>query len=260
MAAPPVLLVADDLAVIASVKRVLAREGYECVLATNAADAVIAFGHLLPGLVILHPSVEGDRGGVVLEELQIHPDTKLLRVVILGETVPGFAWPVEPLPLDVEHFKTVIEENIRGANEAGTWSVLETAPNAEPPVGADPTPHEPDAWRATAPPEVRPDVDVTETDVPTPQSLEAESRAAELEDKLFGDLAADVEASAMQSVESSLPRPTEDDEELQRLEAEVRAEAQRRRESRDAKAVAVKPSPPEPEAPPTPPSGEESFE
>ena len=91
MAAPPILLVADDLSVIASVKRVLAREGYECVLASNTADAVIAFGHLLPGLMILQPSVEGDRGGLLLEELQQHPDAKLLRVLILGETVPGFA-------------------------------------------------------------------------------------------------------------------------------------------------------------------------
>ena len=44
----PLLLVDDDLATIAQVKRLLAREGYETVLATNAADAVIAWGHHLP--------------------------------------------------------------------------------------------------------------------------------------------------------------------------------------------------------------------
>lgn len=84
MAASPILLVADDLSLIAAVKRVLAREGYECVLATNAADAVIAWGHALPGLVLLQPSVESDRGGVVLEELQLHPDARLLKVVQIG--------------------------------------------------------------------------------------------------------------------------------------------------------------------------------
>ncbi len=124
MAAPPILLVADDLAVIAAVKRVLAREGYECVLATSAADAVIAWGHSLPGLILLQPSVESDRGNIVLEELQNHPDAKLLRIVLLGETVPGFPWPVEPLPLDPEHLAETIEENLRTADQGGGWSVL----------------------------------------------------------------------------------------------------------------------------------------
>lgn len=59
--APPVLLVADDLSTIASVKRVLGREGYEVILATSAADAVIAWGHHLPGLVILQPTVSSRR-------------------------------------------------------------------------------------------------------------------------------------------------------------------------------------------------------
>src|SRR5438093_832016 len=43
--AAPVLLVHDDIAAIAAVRRLLAREGYEVVLATSAADAVSAFGY-----------------------------------------------------------------------------------------------------------------------------------------------------------------------------------------------------------------------
>lgn len=254
MAAPPVLLVADDLAIIASVKRVLAREGYECVLATNAADAVIAFGHMLPGLLILQPSVERDRGGILLEELQLHPDAQLLRVVILGETVPGFAWPVVPLPLDPEHFAGVIAENIRTTDEAASWSVLETAPPASPPAPHE-LPHEPEAWRATPPHESELDPAAATDDVPEPQAIVEEPRPLDLEDKLFGDLAADIEAEAMQSVDASLPRPQErEDEELDRLEAEVRAEAQRRREARESEAVAVKPARPTP----PPPSSEET--
>lgn len=266
MAAPPILLVADDLSVIASVKRVLAREGYECVLATSAADAVIAFGHLLPGLLLLQPSVESDRGGVVLEELQGHPDARLLRVLLLGETVPGFAWPVVPLPLDPEYFATAIEENLRTTDTAGSWSVLETAPAAEPPPPVEPS-HEPDAWRATSPQEVDAD-EARQQEVPEPQAIVAPPTpptAEALEDKLFGDLAADVEASAMQSVESSLPQvAASDDEELTRLEDEVRAEAQRRRQAREARAVTVKPAPPEvtqiTEVPSAQPPGDESFE
>src|SRR3954471_16693412 len=96
--AAPVLLVHDDLHVIATLRRLLAREGYEVVLATSAADAVIAFGHHLPGLMLLAPSVESGRGHVVLEELQSHPDAQLLKVLLLGETIPGFGYPVAPMP------------------------------------------------------------------------------------------------------------------------------------------------------------------
>ena len=170
MAAPPILLVADDLSVIASVKRVLAREGYECVLATSAADAVIAFGHLLPGLIVLQPSVESDRGGVVLEELQLHPDAQLLRVVLLGEAVPGFDWPVVPLPLDPEGFATVLEKNIRTTDAAGSWSVLETAPAAGAPPVVE-TPHEVDDWRATSPHEVDREAAESGEDMPEAQAI-----------------------------------------------------------------------------------------
>src|SRR5688572_17169262 len=135
MAAPPVLLVADDLSLIAAVKRVLAREGYECVLATNAADAVIAFGHALPGLVLVQPTVEGDRGAVVLEELQSHPDAQLLRGVLLGDSAPGSNWPIEPVPIDPDHLSKTIAANIR-AGEA-QWAVREAA------AAAEPTPPEP---------------------------------------------------------------------------------------------------------------------
>ncbi|MEW6433397.1 MAG: hypothetical protein AB1730_17980, partial [Myxococcota bacterium] len=151
MAASPILLVADDLAVIASVKRVLAREGYECVLATNAADAIIAWGHSLPGLVLLQPGVEGDRGSVVLEELAHHPDARLLRVVLLGESVPGFPWPVEPLPIDPQGFAQTVSDNYRSADRLDGWTVLETTPPAPPSPPGEPPRDAPDEWRATRP-------------------------------------------------------------------------------------------------------------
>ncbi len=277
MAAPPILLVADDLSVIASVKRVLAREGYECVLATSAADAVIAFGHMLPGLIVLQPSVESERGGVLLEELQGHPDAQLLRVLLLGETIPGFAWPVVPLPLDPEYFAAALDENVRTNDQAGSWSVLETSSAPTPPPVEETPPQdtatEPEAWRATSPQDVDTEAAAQSEEMPEPQAIVPDPTPPEpvsasgmpdgLEDKLFGDLAADVEASAMQSVESSLPQPIADDEELTRLEDEVRAEAQRRRASREARAVTVKPTPEAPlpvELASTQPAGEDSFE
>ncbi|MBL8918323.1 MAG: hypothetical protein JNJ54_05645 [Myxococcaceae bacterium] len=148
--APPVLLVADDLSTIAAVKRALGREGYEVILATSAADAVIAWGHHLPGLLLLQPSVESERGAVVLEELRQHPDAQLLRVVLLGESIPGFGYHVEPLPIDPEHFAKTVQGQMRAAEDEQEWTVTEprteTTPQTSPPRLDEPEP-----WRATRP-------------------------------------------------------------------------------------------------------------
>jgi hypothetical protein len=269
--AAPVLLVADDLSLIASVKRVLAREGLECVLATSAADAVIGFGHSLPGLVLLQPTVETDRGVVVLEELQQHPDAQLLKVVLLGETIPGFPWPVEPLPLDGAHFAQTIEDNFRSSDSAASWSVLETTTPATP-TDADPGPTQRDDWRATPPTDEIAPADTDEVPEPvaissdTPPPHQSSPSAMALEDRLFGDLPSiedelhrDVEAAAMASVESSLAAAAKD-EELQRLEDEVRAEAQRRRQARESEPLPDSaPTPPPLPEPATTTTDEESF-
>jgi hypothetical protein len=254
--APPVLLVADDLSTIAAVKRVLGREGYEVILATSAADAVIAWGHHLPGLVVLQPSVESDRGAVVLEELQQHPDAQLLRVVLLGEAVPGFSYEVEPLPLDGAHFAKTVEVQRRAAEPAQDWTVSEPPTDTsvpQVPVRLD----EPEPWRATRPSGVM----AAEDDAPRPEAAPTPPDAGPADDapvsaspsvmtKLFGDLPSledelhkDVEAQVMASVESSLPRLGPDDAELQRLEDEVRAEAARRRAARESQAPAITPPP-----------------
>lgn len=265
--APPVLLVADDLSTIAAVKRVLGREGYEVILATSAADAVIAWGHHLPGLVVLQPSVESDRGAVVLEELQQHPDAQLLRVVLLGDGVPGFSYVVEPLPLDGERFAKTVQSQMRAAEVEQDWTVSEP-PTDTTPAAAPPRLDEPEPWRATRPhedtreavlpPEAPlPDAAPTPPDAPVPLSA-----SASVMTKLFGDLPSledelhkDVEAQVMASVESSLPPLGADDAELQRLEDEVRAEAARRRAAREARPPAMTPPPVAPvtdEAPPEP--------
>lgn len=255
--APPVLLVADDLSTIASVKRVLGREGYEVILATSAADAVIAWGHHLPGLVIVQPSVESDRGGVLLEELRQHPDAQLLHVVLLGESIPGFGYHVEPLPIDPEQFSKTIQSQMRASEDGAEWTVSEPATETTP-SQAPPRLDEPEPWRATRPPATTPADELPQTqellessDPTPPDPPTAELEAApepqiphasnSVMTRLFGDLPAledelhrDVEAQAMASVESSLPPMASDDEELQRLEDDVRAEAARRRAAREA--------------------------
>ncbi len=231
--ASPILLVADDLATIAAVKRVLGREGYEVVLATSAADAIIAWGHHLPGLVILQPSVESDRGAVVLEELTGHPDAKLLRVVLLGETVPGHAHQVEPLPLDPEHFAQVVKDTLRGPDDAEAWRVTERTRTEVPDAPLPPTM---DAWRATAPREPQGPADAME--LPDPVAVDTDAGPPPADGALFDDgpslddtFDAQRGAEAAAPVEGQLPAPAAPglDPDLDALEAQVRAEAQRRR-------------------------------
>ncbi len=268
--APPVLLVADDLSTIAAVKRVLGKEGYETILATSAADAVIAWGHHLPGLVVVQPSVESGRGAVLLEEIRQHPDAQLLRVVLLGESIPGFAFFVEPLPIDPEHFSQTIQREIRGPADASEWTLTEPSTDTSPVPLPQPL-DEAEPWRATRPSEGLPDElppqtqELIETPGPTAPPIAADgtwelppepelppgvqaSPSAMV--RLFGDLPSiedeihrDVEAEAMASVESSLPPMGTTDEDLQRLEDEVRAEAARRRALREGHPVNLTPEP-----------------
>jgi hypothetical protein len=259
----PLLLVDDDLATIAQVKRLLAREGYEMVLATNAADAVIAWGHHLPPLVLISPKVESDRGRIVLEELRSHPDAQLLHVLLLGETIPGFGYPVAPLPLDPETFAQTVNELVQGTSSGADGWQVHVAPSTRtdefPAYVPDTQDSEPDSWRATRKPSVPGRSDEAETPAPQPQQAlfstpDADPPApsdsdapayaeqqqpdappsGDLENALFGDLEAqvarEVEEEAMASVDASLARMPID-QELQDLEDDVRAEAARRRQS-----------------------------
>jgi CheY-like chemotaxis protein len=128
--AESVLLVHDDIATIASVRRLLTREGYEVILATSVADALIAFGHHLPALIVLAPAVESGRGHLVLEELGQHPDMRLARVLLLGEPIRGSAAPVASLPLDGSNFVEQVKTLISSPPGPETWFAV---PEDEPP-------------------------------------------------------------------------------------------------------------------------------
>ena len=227
--AGPVLLVHDDIAVIAAVKRFLAKEGYEVILATNAADAVIGFGHYLPSLIVLAPAVEGNRGVVVLEELALHPDAKLARVLLLGETIPGFGARVVPLPLDGPSFVKAVEDVIRAPTDADLWTVAEHRRGAGEQEAVAPA--EPESWRATAPPEVS-----GGTEAGDAGGLDSgEWSVASPEDAPEGppELGAGPEAATQPDLSVGEVADAAFDDELKRLEEEVRAEAARRRQTRD---------------------------
>ncbi|MFP2931755.1 response regulator receiver protein, partial [Pyxidicoccus sp. 3LG] len=146
----PVLLVHDDIATIAAVRRLLTRAGHEVILATSAADALIGFGHHLPSLIVLAPGVEGGRGRLVLEELLQHPDGKKARVLLLGEAIAGFSAPVAPLPLDGTGFVELVDSLIRSETDA--WYVVEnrSLPASGPETGTS-VEAERESWHATSP-------------------------------------------------------------------------------------------------------------
>ncbi len=105
----PLLLVHDDLATIASVRRALTRAGHLLHLATSTADALSAFEHLAPSAILLAPAVEGGRGASFLLELRARPAGVSTPVVLLGEAVPGVALPLVSLPLDAPTLLQVVE-------------------------------------------------------------------------------------------------------------------------------------------------------
>ena len=96
--ASPLLLVHDDLATIALVRRTLVRAGHTVELATSVADALSAASNLQPSLVLLAPGVESGRGPALLHELAARPETSRLRVLLLGRMVDGHRGPVLPTP------------------------------------------------------------------------------------------------------------------------------------------------------------------
>jgi hypothetical protein len=95
----PILLVHDDLSTLASVRRILSRQGHEVILATSVADAVTAVLRRAPELMVLSPDVEEGKGAWVLSELARHDLAHGLKVVLLGGPIEGFDGPIVPLPL-----------------------------------------------------------------------------------------------------------------------------------------------------------------
>src|SRR4051812_19358834 len=136
--AAPVLLVHDDIATIATVRRLLSREGHEVILATSVADALIAFGHYQPALIILAPAVESGRGNLVLEELAQHPEGHKARLLLVGESIPGYSLPASALPLDPPNFLQTVNQMLRNPAQGEDWQVQEAhtlaVPHAEAPA------------------------------------------------------------------------------------------------------------------------------
>src|SRR4029078_5133140 len=77
------LLVHDDLATLALVRRPLVRAGHTVELATSTADALTAATTLQPALVLLAPGVESGRGAALLHELHGRTENAARRTVLV---------------------------------------------------------------------------------------------------------------------------------------------------------------------------------
>ncbi len=212
MVASSVLLIADDEFTRNDVTRLLARLGHLVMASASAAEAVQLFGEHLPALVLLDPTVESGRGEIAVKALKAHPEAGLLRLVLLGESIPGYALPVEPLPIDLAHFEVTLAENLRLA-ETDEWSSVEpkldTDMDAGGPRVLPPPPTVPSSRAGDRQP-----AGLTGPRGPLPSPPDP-SRA--LEKVLFGDLPSlvtslhqEVEAQAMARIDSSLLRAKQD--------------------------------------------------
>ena len=113
--AAPLLLVHDDLATIALVRRTLVRAGHTVELATSTADALASASTLRPSLILLAPGVEAGRGPALLQDLATRADTADLPVLLLGRAVEGFQGPVLPAPFRAETVLKAVEQALAAA-------------------------------------------------------------------------------------------------------------------------------------------------
>jgi len=110
----PLLLVHDDLATIASVRRALTRAGHSVHLATSTSDALSACQQLSPAAILLAPSVEGGRGAQLLAEFRARPASAGTPIILLGEGVEGVSLPVLSLPVDSLALLQAVESALHG--------------------------------------------------------------------------------------------------------------------------------------------------
>jgi DNA-binding response OmpR family regulator len=124
-----ILLVHDDLAEIAAVRRALAAAGDEVLLATNASDALAALGAERPDAVLLAPECDGGDGAAVGRE--VGGATPLILIGGEGAT----AYRVRR-PLEADEVRAVVASAVRSA------PTPTSIPTATPTSTSTPTPTE----------------------------------------------------------------------------------------------------------------------
>jgi CheY-like chemotaxis protein len=118
-----VLLVDDDIAEIAAVKRVLREAGLQTVLATNASDAVAEVSRTLPEILVVAAACESGEGAALVRRLASEERTRGVPLLVLGEGVEDVAAPALPLPID----PAALTSEIAAALERGSGRAQDQA-------------------------------------------------------------------------------------------------------------------------------------
>lgn len=79
------LLVDDDIEVLALLKRFLERQGYSVDVATDGPSLWQAIAHRLPDLVILDVMLPGDSGLVLCQQLRAKHTVAVIMLTAMGE-------------------------------------------------------------------------------------------------------------------------------------------------------------------------------
>jgi CheY-like chemotaxis protein len=118
-----VLLVDDDIAEIAAVKRVLRAAGLQAVLATNASDAIAEVARALPEVLLVAAACENGEGTALARRLAMEDATREVPLLVLGDRVEEVSAPALPLPVDA----AALSREIAAALERGAASAQDQA-------------------------------------------------------------------------------------------------------------------------------------
>ncbi|HYQ81099.1 MAG TPA: hypothetical protein VEP68_06350, partial [Anaeromyxobacteraceae bacterium] len=116
-----ILLVADDIAEISAVKRVLVRAGHQTVLATNGADAAAAVAREAPQAAIVSSTCDGAGGLELARNLAGDGATAAVPVLLLGESAAAPEAAVQlPRPVDPAQLADELSRALEAAARAGS--------------------------------------------------------------------------------------------------------------------------------------------
>ena len=105
-----VLLVDDDLAEIALVKRALERGGYEARVATNVSDGWSELARTSSDVLLLAPECDGGEGAELARRLTGQLGARSVALVVLGAPVEGVLARVVARPIDARVLEEALEQ------------------------------------------------------------------------------------------------------------------------------------------------------
>ncbi|HEX7625064.1 MAG TPA: hypothetical protein VF400_15910 [Anaeromyxobacteraceae bacterium] len=134
-----VLLVDDDIAEIALVKRALERGRHEARVATNVSDAWAELARAAPEVVLLAPECDGGEGAEVAVRLAGQPGARAVALVLLGSAVEGVQARVVARPLDARELEEALEQAAAPTAAPTATPTATSTPTSTPTATSTPT-------------------------------------------------------------------------------------------------------------------------